>query len=57
MTLLIYAFFMGNQLMLGMAQFDSMESCNKQLPRVHEQYPYGGAACMPVKLPSQTDQH
>ena len=48
MTVLIYAFFAGSQLMLGMAEFDSMQRCREALPNVQTKYPGAGAACVQV---------
>ena len=49
MTLLIYAFMLNGQLMLGMAEFDSMKRCTEALPGVEAQYPGSGAACVIVR--------
>jgi hypothetical protein len=49
MTLLIYAFFLNGQLMLGMAEFDSMKRCAESLPNVQASYPGAGAACVIVR--------
>jgi hypothetical protein len=49
MTLLIYAFFAGSQLMMGMAEFDSMQRCLDALPNVQASYPGAGAACVIVR--------
>ena len=51
MTLLIYAFMLNGQLMLGMAEFDTMARCRDALPSVQTQYPGGGAACVVVNKP------
>jgi len=50
MTLLIYAYFIGQQLMIGMAEYDTLERCTKQgLPQVEIEYPGAGASCVVVR--------
>lgn len=51
MTFLVYLFFVGNQLMVGMAEFDTMQRCRDALPQAQLEHPDGGAACIPVKRP------